>query len=138
MSTGARNEIENIKFETLSFSTKSFDLIECQPSDRHVTTTKYRSIDHMYQLSRQNNYEIPKITIIINKDLEDKYEHKRLISFLVEYLLIRLLLFVQPKSEILTVLSEIILIQNMQVSIDVVGDLTFQNCPFSLYITVNV
>ena len=92
----------------------------------------------MYQLSRQNNYEIPKITIIINKDLEDKYEHKRLISFLVEYLLIRLLLFVQPKSEILTVLSEIILIQNMQVSIDVVGDLTFQNCPFSLYITVNV
>ena len=39
--SAARNHIENIKFETLTLSTKRFDLIEWQPSDRHVNTTKY-------------------------------------------------------------------------------------------------
>ena len=40
--SAARNHIENIKFETLTLSTKRFDLIEWQPSDRHVNTTKYQ------------------------------------------------------------------------------------------------
>ena len=73
-----------------SLSTKRFDLIEYQPSDRHVTTTKYQPYileadaffhrhirdeslreKYSYKIVSQNNFEITKITIIINKDLED-------------------------------------------------------------------
>ena len=71
-------------------------MIECQPSDRHFNTTKYRPYileaeaffyrhykdeslrkKYSYQIACQNNYTITKITIIINKDLEDIYEQKK-------------------------------------------------------------
>ena len=93
--SAARNHNENIQFETLSRSTKRFDLIECQLSDRHANTTKYRPYileaealfyrhyrdeslrkKYSYQIACQNNFTITKITIIINKDLEDTYEQK--------------------------------------------------------------
>ena len=60
------------------------------------------------------------------------------ISILVEYLDMRFFLFMVPKSDISTVLSEIILIQNMQVDTYGWGSYTFQNCHFSLYIRINV
>ena len=65
-----------------------------------------------YKIARQNNYEITEITIIINKDLEDTYEQKN-VDFSSRGIPSHEILAFhkKPKSEISTVLSEIILIQ---------------------------